>query len=191
MDCVDRLFVVSRVKNAIGEVRSNMLYAAGVKRFLFVPRTTRGGHDGVRRMIRTQRRSEILRRKHFKMVSNRQNFTLAVEMIDGRELEVAGSNSKSLVLDSLKKFDDGRSAVRKPDWSAVFESRTDEMLLGLLGAAPRPPRQRSHDIELGATLGRGGLDVRRKRQVSVKDHSDDLGTAPEGSSGLGKETSGL
>ena len=68
---------------------------------------------------------------------------------------------------------------------------SDEMQQGPLGAAPRPPRQRSHDIELGATLGRGGLDVRRKRQVSVKDHSEDLGPAPEGSSGLGKETSGL
>ena len=164
MYSVNGFLVIRRIEDTVGKIWSDMLDASSIERLPYDPRTFRGSHDGVRRMVGAQRRGQILRRNHLEMIGYWPDLTFTVEMVDGREFNVARSNAQGFILDGLKKLDSGRGSVWKPDWCSVFESRMNirfvQMKQGLLGAAPRRPRQRSHNVQLSAAFGRNRLDMR-------------------------------
>ena len=131
------------------------------------------------------------------MIGHGQDLTFTVEMVDRRKLNVARSNTQSFILDGLKKLDDGRSGVRKPDWRGVFESLTNIRFVSL--ELPRDVAVSARIMfnlarPLAATAFICGGKVRRVSRITPRISGRRFNfniVAPEGLSGLGKDTSGL
>ena len=156
MNSIDSFLVGSWWNNAVLKVRLHRGTALRGKRVLHLAGTRWERDNAKGGMIRLHRASEILRGEQMKMILNRQNLGLRVQMIYGCSGVTTGDKTERFVLDELEATDGRCRIVRIDDWSRVIEERANEGLEGrrqtLLVMSEGGVRKGSKDVESRAGL---------------------------------------